>query len=647
MLGARACYGLLFIALLTSCSTWRGDSSVDLHDLPATEELAGGLDSREGLDLRAARWHLLRAQEAQALNRAVDAQRDLDLAFGILAELEASDTIVDTTRTEQLATAVEQSYLDLLPQLEHFSPNSPLVLLLEGLSEERIEDLSEDASQLVRIHQLSKRCDITIDANARVAASIHFFQTRGRETYKTWMRRSGRFRDLIIETLEREDLPLDLLHIAMIESGFNPRAYSRARAVGLWQFMKSTGQLEGLHQTHWVDQRRDPIKSTIAAANHLKSLHREFGDWRLAIAAYNSGRGRVRRAIAKADTRDFWQLKLPRETRNYVPLFMAATIISKDPALFGFDSIPLDPPFVYDEVKLPSSWPYVDLRAAARTIGTTEKALRDLNPELRQSITPPGLKKPYVLRLPPGTRSTFLDRYARLPASEKAAVYQYEIQQRDNLSSIAQAFGVSARTIIAANSLKNPNRIHPGQRLYIPAAPGITSTSSNQTRITYAVQRGDSLSRIASRHGVSLRDLMKWNNLKNGLIRPGQELLVWTNRVPRKAPSPLQIDTKGRKTHTVLQGETLWELSRRFDVSIENLQGWNSLPGALIKPGQKLVVGTIAKQEATYTVVKGDTLYSIARKFGLNPEELARQNNISLTTTLLTGTTLKIPTLVD
>jgi membrane-bound lytic murein transglycosylase D len=403
---------------------------------------------------------LLRAQEAQALNRVEDAQRDLDLAFGILAELEASDTIADTTRSAQLAKAIEQAYLDLLPQLESFSPDSPLVLLLEGLSEERIEDLSEDASQLVRIHQLSRRCDIPIDANAHVAASIHFFQTRGRETYTTWMRRSGRFRDLITETLEREELPQDLLYIAMIESGFNPRAYSRARAVGLWQFMKSTGELEGLHQTHWVDQRRDPVKSTRAAANHLKSLYREFGDWRLAIAAYNSGRGRVRRAIAKAETSDFWKLELPRETRNYVPLFMAAAIISKDPTLFGFDPIPLDPPFVFDEAKLPSSWPYVDLRTAARTIGATENALRDLNPELRQSITPPGLKKPYVLRLPPGTRSTFLDRYARLPASEKAAVYEYEVQRRDNISSIAQAFGVNSRTIIAANSLNTSGTRH-------------------------------------------------------------------------------------------------------------------------------------------------------------------------------------------
>ncbi len=646
MWGIHTCYGLLFSLLLTSCAVRHGGT----NSSPAADEVVRGDDlaAPENMDLRAARWYLLRALEAKSLKRSTDAQQDLDRAFAILADLDASHTAVDTARTTALATAIEEAYLDLLPQLEYFSANSPLVLLLEGLSEERIEDLSDDASQLVRIHQLSRRCDITIDANAKVAASIHFFQTRGRETFAIWTRRSGRFRDLITDELRRQELPLDLLYIAMIESGFNPRAYSSARAVGLWQFMKSTGKLEGLEQTHWIDERRDPVKSTRAAANHLKGLYREFGDWRLALAAYNSGRGRVRRAIDRAGTRDFWQLKLPRETKNYVPLFMAAAIISKDPELFGFNTIRLAPPFSYDEAELPSDWPYVDLRAAARTIGVKEKVLRDLNPELRQSITPPGLEKAYRLRLPPGTRSTFLDRYARLPAAQKTAVYHYEVQRRDNLSSIAQAFGIDAHTIVAANSLKNPNRIYPGQRLYIPAAPGLITVGKGKgTRLTYTVRRGDSLSRIANRHGVSLREMMQWNNLSNALIRPGDQLVVWTHRVPRSTPAPLRVDASGRKMHTVLRGETLWSLSRHFNISIEDLQAWNGLSSTLIKPGQKLLISTPQEEDKTYTVIKGDTLYSIAHKFGLRPEAIARQNNISLTTTLLTGTTLTIPTIID
>ncbi len=634
-----------FALSICSCAPWQrsiqppAPEAVVVEDKPAEESV------QTGSDMRAVRWYLLRAQEAQARGDITSAQLDLDRAYRNLAELEASDSIGDTTRATQLAIDIEQAYLHLLPNLESFSPDSPLVLLLQGLSKERIEDFSDDTSQIIRIHQLSLQSDMPIDANARVAASIHFFQTRGRQTYTIWSQRSGKYRDMIWRIFKEMDLPQDLLHIAMIESGFNPNAYSRARAVGLWQFVASTGKMEGLEQTHWIDERRDPIKSTHAAARHLKSLYAEFGDWRLALAAYNSGRGRVRRAIEKAETRDFWNLPLPKETRNYVPLFMAATIISKDPAQFGFDEIEFEDPFTYDQVTLPSEWPYVDLHAAAHTMNVTETILRNLNPELRQSITPPGIKQPYVLRIPVGARSSFIDRYGRLSSSHKAAVYQYEVQQRDNLSSIAQAFGVSTRTIIAANSLRNPNRIYPGQRLYIPASPNAGRDNRDLSKTTYTVRQGDSLSQIAKRHGVALNDLMAWNTLDSGLIRPGRQLTIWTQQIPLSQSKPIRLSANGRTTHTVQKGETLWGIARQFNLSVESLKRWNDIDHALIKPGQVLVVG---EQHATreYTVVTGDTLYSIARKFGLRVEELAKKNNIALTTTLLTGTTLKIPTKV-
>ncbi len=647
MLGPSAWCALVALSLSAySCAYWQPRTTQPLPE-PVSEAAVDSIEEPvdSGLDLRAARWFLLRAQEAQSQGNPQAAQEDLDRAYRNLAQMEANDSIADTTRAAQLAADIERAYLHLLPDLESFSADSPLVLLLEGLSQERIEDLSEDASQLVRIHQFGLQSDVPIDANARVAASIRFFQTRGRQTYATWARRSGRYRDMIWRIFKEAGLPQDLLHIAMIESGFNPNAYSRARAVGLWQFVASTGQLEGLQQTHWIDERRDPIKSTHAAARHLKSLYEEFDDWRLALAAYNSGRGRVRRAIERDGTRDFWQLNLPQETRNYIPLFMAATIISKNPSVFGFDTIEFDPPFTYDEMTLPAEWPYVDLRAAARTIDIQEATLRDLNPELRQSITPPGIKKPYVLRLPVGTRATFAERYERLSDAQKAAVYHYEVQQRDNLSSIAQAFGVSTRTIIAANSLQNPNRIYPGQRLYIPANPSAVNQRKNDAQKTYTVRPGDSLSRIARQHDVSVSDLMRWNSLNNGLIRPGQKLTIQL-AAPVK-PAAIALDVNGRKTHTVQQGETLWGIARQFDISIKSLQTWNGIEDAFIKPGQVLVVDEKQQKDREYTVATGDTLYSIARKFGLPVEELARQNSIALTTTLLVGTTLKIPATAD
>ena len=582
-------------------------------------------------DLRAVRWHLLLAIESHALGQTQRAQEALDAAFGILADLDEHDALVDTAQAATLGLAIERAYLDLLPHLERFPADSHLNLLLEGLFEGKIEHLPADAEPLVRIHQLGRRCDMPIDANDRVVASLHFFQTRGRKTFATWLQRAGRYRMLIVDILRREGMPSDLFYLAVIESGLNPRAYSRSRAVGLWQFMAHTGRMMGLKRTHWIDERRDPIKATKAAARYLKDLFAEFGDWRLALAAYNAGPGRVRRAIARADTDDYWQLDLPRETKNYVPLFMAATVIAKDPQLFGFEPQAEESVFAYEGVVLPEDWPYVDLKAAAQLLGIERQVLHDLNPELRQDITPPGFRPPYVLRVPRGKGQTLLDQYASLPTPQKAAVHRYQVQRGDTISGIAQAFGVSTRVIAAANSLRNPNLIRPRQLLYIPVASRAKPTSGR--RGTYTVQPNDSLSRIASQHGVSLRDLMKWNGLKTTLIKPGQELVVRQQPIPQGVPSG--------ETYTVQLGDTLWELARQFAVSVADLQAWNGLEKALIKPGQQLTVANVQAQ--VYTVVTGDTLHSIARKFGLAPSDIARQNNIGLSETLLAGTILQIP----
>jgi peptidoglycan endopeptidase LytE len=214
------------------------------------------------------------------------------------------------------------------------------------------------------------------------------------------------------------------------------------------------------------------------------------------------------------------------------------------------------------------------------------------------------------------------------------------VQNGDNISSIAQAFDISTRTIAAANSLSNPNLIRPKQILYIPAAPGIELVAGNDkdhNQRTYTVRPGDALSHIALKNGIRLRDLMRWNKLDNTVIKPGQKLVLWKLQ-PRRAV-PTIADGMGRKIYTVQPGDTLWDLAQRFEISVNDLQAWNNLNNELIKPGQQLAI----VDKGVYTVVTGDTLYSIARKFGLEPHSIARQNNISLSSTLLAGTTLRIP----
>lgn len=594
----------------------------------------------------AARWRLLRALDEQAAGRFDPARLELDGAYHLLAAIDDSPSLNEAraekrqAEADAVADAVERAYLSVLPHIERLSPDSPLTLLLGELGDEYLEQLPEDTVPLVRIHQLSPRCDLPIDANEQVAASIHFFQTRGRETWTAWMRRSGRYREIILPILRKEGLPEDLLFLAMIESGFNPRAYSRAHAVGLWQFMSATGKREGLTIDHWVDERRDPVRSTKAAATHLRGLYKRFGDWRLAAAAYNSGSGRVRRAIDKAGSRDFWALDLPRETRNYVPLLMAAAVIAKSPETFGFQLPEPEAPIRWDEVQLKR---FVHLETASGLLGP-KADLRQLNPELRRPITPP-MAKNYHLKVPPGTGKRLLAQLAKLPASAQPGVYEYAVQRGDNLWTIARAFGVSSSMIADANDVRGDGLIRPGQTLYIPVQGGRPPANG----LTHSVRSGESLWTIAKRFGTSVADLRRWNGLTESVIRPGQKLTVGSQptRLVTANRRVTTTDDRGRPTHQVRDGESLWSIARQYDVRIHQLRTWNALPSSLIKPGQQLYVSGAEEAVSIYTVVRGDTLYSIARKFGLDANDIAQQNNMSLTSALLTGMELRIRTAVD
>ncbi len=385
--------------------------------------------------------------------------------------------------------------------------------------------------------------DIPITINESVKHWLDHFQGIGRENFAIYLARAGRYESMMRAMFRDAGLPEDLIYLSLIESGFSPRAYSRARAVGLWQFISSTGRLYGLSVSYWVDERRDPILATKAAAKHLRDLHEEFGSWYLVAAAYNGGANRVRRSIVHSGSEDFWTLAqrryLRRETRNYVPKLIAAALIAKQPDHYGFVEIQLHDPFAYEIVDVPDA---TSLDVIAEAAGTTVEAVSELNPQILRGVTPPGQR--YAVRVPPGTGQRFAVNYAQVAPGKRVTWVQHVVRRGETLSGIARNYGVSVSAVRAANSGADPRRLQIGQRLVIPRAGKLPTYAAVQTArpstpssvrvirpegpyITYRVQGGDSLWAIARKYDVTARNLMLWNGLRTSRIYPGDEVRIY------------------------------------------------------------------------------------------------------------------------
>ena len=371
---------------------------------------------------------------------------------------------------------------------------------------------------------------IPLMLNDSVENHLEYFKTRGREVFQRWLDRSARYIPVMKNIFHEKNLPEDLVYVAMIESGFNPYAVSWAKAVGPWQFMQATGKLYGLKVDWWIDERKDPIKSTYAAAEHLKDLHNLFGSWPLALASYNAGAGKVQRAVLRTRSDDFWDLKASRyirkETKNYVPKYMAATIIAKNPESYGFTVTNYEP-FNFDEVTIEES---ADLRLIARCAECTYDEIKELNPELRRWVTPPHFDK-YVLRIPAGKKEIFLANYAVVPPEQKIKWERHEVGRGETLSSLAKRYNTTTDAIRDINGLKR-NRITPGKHLLIPIDLNgkaqdtsylTPDQDSRQQQILYRVRRGETLIKIARKHNVTVADIKEWNK-GISTVRAGQKI---------------------------------------------------------------------------------------------------------------------------
>ncbi len=414
-------------------------------------------------------------------------------------------------------------------------------------------DADARTTEAVKQDLASTQHDIPIPQNSRVLSYVELFQGRLRDFIQDGLTRGTQYLPMIQSVFRAEGLPLDLAYIPIIESGFKVNAVSKASARGPWQFMKATARENGLHHDWYIDERSDPEKATIAAAKYLKSLSRMFnGDWNLVLAAYNGGQGRVQRAVKRSGKDDFWDLSessryLPKETREYVPLILAAIIVAKNPAQYGFDIVAQEP-LSYDKVNVPRA---IDLRRVAEWTGTSIDDIQALNPQLRRWTTP--VKYPsFELKLPTGTGEQFQAKLANAGPADMAALKWYTVRGGESLVTIARKLKVSRVDLAEANGLSIKSRVRGGQELIIPRAPAtllasrteraapaemasraLSGTASipaapmrSQSPIVYRVKRGDTLSSIARLFDTSVAKIKTWNKLHGNAVTAGARLKI-------------------------------------------------------------------------------------------------------------------------
>jgi membrane-bound lytic murein transglycosylase D len=470
------------------------------------------------------------------------------------------------------------------------------------------------------------KTSIHLVQNRQVNRHLMYFTLKRPGVMENWLRRSEKYFPMMKRIFRQEGLPTELVHMAMVESGLNPRARSWAAAVGMWQFIRATGSMYGLEVNWWVDERRDPEKATHAAARHLKDLYNIWGDWYLTMANYNISPRGLKRAIRAAGEKDYWEALpyLPRETQGYVPGFIAATMIDMNRSEFGFkenyDVKPYD--YVVQEVA-----PLMPLDELAKAAGITTEKLKEYNPELLRWATPPG--NSYPLKLPVGTKDQFVENYKKIPKNQRSQnVAMHTVHRGETLGYIAQKYGTSVRALYATNENLS-NTIYPGQKIVVPLAPGSSEkiavnrptnqprghTSSSRSRsrakapantvkLYYKVKRGDTIGHIAEWYDTRASHIRAWNGTSN-VIRPGEKLVVY---VPRSKKSYYRMVNS-------------WSFSKKQQIEREQRSGKNVTEAYLASAGD-------SGGATQYTVRRNDTLIEIANSFGVTVRQIKRLNNL-------------------
>jgi len=595
-----------------------------------------------------------------------EAQYYFEKALKILAKLDIEqDSLLtpEAVQYDRLLENIVADYRVTLRSLGHLEDDVSSSVILERFSD-LADNFGRDTLLVYRKETPPVTYDIPIVMNDRVKKSLIYFQTVARDAFKKYLKRSKKYTPMMKEILNHYGLPEDLIYLSLVESGYNPHAYSWARAVGLWQFISSTGRLYDLNRNWWYDERKDPIKSTHAACRFLKDLYEQFGSWELAMAAYNGGPGRVRNSIKKQKTIDFWKMRLKRQTMDYVPLIMAAAIIGKNPEKYGFDNIEFEDEVVWEEIEIDKC---LELSVVAKAIGCSTKELMELNPELLRKYTPPNTKK-YILKIPIGTSHKFKKVYAGLPSPKETSWVRHKIKKGETVSTIAARYGVSQYAIFEANNLSRRSKIYAGKFIIVPVPLDRDYFADKQKKdrnyesknSIYTVRSGDTMWDIARAFGTTVDALRRVNYIaRSSRIYVGQKLKIPSSAKKlkeRNKPSPkIYASTENKSSskknssasnqkYKVKRGDTLWDIARKFGTTTSNLRNLNGLGrSSRIYPGQVLAVNASgSKDYVIHKVKRGESLSRIADRYRTSISRILAVNNIDDPDMIQVGDKLRI-----